>query len=62
MTGQPHTRNRERWQHLVKCGDILGLKRVLAGLDRESIEMREVSPMRGVLTEQDRLDVLARAI
>ena len=62
VTGQPHTRNLERWQHLVKCGDILGLKRVLTGLDRESIEMREVSPMRGVLTEQDRLDVLARAI
>ena len=60
VTGQPHTRNLERWQHLVSSGDILGLKRVLTGQDRESIEMREVSPMRGVLTEQDRLDVLAR--
>lgn len=60
VTGQPHTRHLERWQSLVDCGDILGLKRVLTGLDRESIEMREVSPMRGVLTEQDRLDVLAR--
>jgi transcriptional regulator with XRE-family HTH domain len=60
VTGQPHTRNLDRWQSLVDSGDILGLKRVLTGLDRESIEMREVSPMRGVLTEQDRLDVLAR--
>ena len=61
VTGQPHTRNLVRWQSLVEGGDILGLKRVLTGLDRESIEMREVSPMRGVLSEQDRLDVLARA-
>lgn len=60
VTGQPHTRNVERWQSLIDDGDILGLKRVLTGLDRGSIEMREVSPMRGILTEQDRLDVLAR--
>lgn len=60
VTGQPHSRNLDRWQSLVDSEDILGLKRVLTGLDRESIEMREVSPMRGVLTERDRLDVLAR--
>lgn len=60
VTGQPHARNLERWQILVEGDDLLGLKRVLTGLDRESIEMREVSPMRGVHTEQDRLDVLAR--
>lgn len=60
VTGQPHTRNLDRWRSLVDNHDILGLKRVLTGLDRESIEMREVSPLRGVLTERDRLDVLAR--
>lgn len=61
VTGQPHTRNLERWQTLVDGDDILGVKRVLTGLDRESIEMREVSPMRGVLTDQERLDVLGQA-
>ena len=61
VTGQPHTRNLDRWQVLVGDRDIRGLKRVLTGLDRESIEMREVSPMRGVLTDKERLDVLARA-
>lgn len=59
VTGEPHTRNLERWQVLVDGDNVLGLKRVLTGLDRESIEMREVSPMRGVLSEQERLDVLA---
>jgi hypothetical protein len=29
-------------------GDVLGLHRVLTGLDRDSIEMREVSPMSGL--------------
>lgn len=50
VTGQPHLRNLDRWTSLVQQGDVLGLHRVLTGLDRESIEMREVSPMSGVLS------------
>jgi hypothetical protein len=45
VTGQPHSRNLERWESLVGHGDVLGLHRVLTGLDRDSVEMREVSPM-----------------
>ena len=47
VTGQPHIRNLDRWDSLVERGDILGLHHVLTGLDRDSIEMREVSPMSG---------------
>lgn len=59
VTGQPHTRNLERWSTLVRDGDVLGLQRVLTGLDRESIEMREVSPMGGLLPDGERREVLA---
>jgi transcriptional regulator with XRE-family HTH domain len=58
VTGQPHTRNLDRWSQLVEDGDVLGLHRVLTGLDRDSIEMREVSPMSGLLPETERQAVL----
>jgi hypothetical protein len=54
VTGQPRGRNLDRRESLVKHGDVLGLHRVLTGLDRESIEMREVSPMGGLLTQDER--------
>jgi transcriptional regulator with XRE-family HTH domain len=61
VTGQPHQRNLERWTTLVESGDVLGLHRVLTGLDRDSIEMREVSPMGGLLSQDERAAVLAMA-
>lgn len=59
VTGQPHERNLQRWTSLVEGGDVGGLHRVLTGLDRESIEMREVSPMGGLLPQDERSRVLA---
>ena len=44
----------------MSSGDLGGLHRVLTGLDRDSIEMREVSPMGGLLSEQERMEALAR--
>lgn len=61
VTGQPHSRNLDRWDLLVESGDVLGLHRVLTGLDRDSIEMREVSPMSGLLPQSERQAVLQRA-
>ncbi|MEJ7831660.1 MAG: helix-turn-helix transcriptional regulator [Nocardioides sp.] len=60
-TGQPHTRNLDRWEQFVEGEDVLGLHRVLTGLDRESIEMREVSPMGGLLSQEERSQVLGLA-
>jgi transcriptional regulator with XRE-family HTH domain len=51
VTGQPHTRNLDRWESLIGHGDVLGLHRILTGLDRDLIEMREVSPMGGLLPQ-----------
>ena len=59
--GQPHLRNLDRWQHLIDDGDLSRLHRVMTGVDTDSIEMREVSPMRGLLAQTERSDVLRLA-
>jgi transcriptional regulator with XRE-family HTH domain len=56
--GQPHLRNLDRWQRLIQDGDLSGLRRVMTGLDTDSVEMREVSPMRGLLPQEERSEVL----
>jgi hypothetical protein len=57
-TGQPHLRNLDRWQHLVEQENLSGVRRVLTGLDRDSIEMREVSPMSGLPSQEERSRIL----
>jgi transcriptional regulator with XRE-family HTH domain len=61
VQGQPHERNLTLWQGLVTSRDLSAIHRVLTGLDRDSIEMREVSPFGGLLSQQERLDVLQHA-
>jgi hypothetical protein len=58
VRGQPHIRNVDRWEALLNRGDVVGLHRVLTGLDRDHIEMREVSPMSGLLSREERANVL----
>jgi transcriptional regulator with XRE-family HTH domain len=61
VTGQPHVRNLQGWRDLVDRGDLPGLHRVLTGLDRDSIEMREVSPLGGLLTQEQRSEAMVGA-
>lgn len=61
VRGQPHERNLERWESLIESEDVPGLHRVLTGLDRHSIEMREVSPFSGLLSPDERRNVLQRS-
>jgi hypothetical protein len=61
MRGQPHLRNLDRWQHLIQDGDLSSLHRAMTGLDSDSVEMREVSPMRGLLSQEERTEVLRAA-
>jgi DNA-binding transcriptional regulator YdaS (Cro superfamily) len=58
VSGQPHIRNLGRWESLLEHRDVPGLHRVLTGLDRDSIEMREVSPMGGLLSDAERIRTL----
>lgn len=61
VQGQPHIRNLDRWRKLVRDGDVSGLRRLMTGLDIDSIEMREVSPMGGLLPQDERSEVLRKA-
>lgn len=61
IQGQPHLRNLDRWRQLVRDEDVPGLRRVMTGLDIDSIEMREVSPMGGLLPQDERSEVLREA-
>ena len=58
VRGEPHLGNIERWEALLSERSIPRIKRVLTGLDRVSIEMREVSPFRGFLSDEERRDAL----
>ncbi|NQW72043.1 MAG: helix-turn-helix transcriptional regulator [Actinobacteria bacterium] len=57
-SGEPHMRNIDRWSALVSSDDVRGIRRVMTGLDTDSVEMREVSPFRGLLPEDERQRVL----
>ncbi len=59
--GQPHVGNLQRWQHLIEDDDLLHLRRVMTGLDTDSIQMREVSPMGGLLPQDERSKTLKLA-
>jgi hypothetical protein len=59
--GQPHLRNLDRWQRLIEDGDLSNLRLVMTGLNTDSVEMREVSPMRGLLSQEERSEVLRLA-
>jgi transcriptional regulator with XRE-family HTH domain len=56
--GEPHRRNLGRWQRLIEDSDVSGLRRVMTGLDVDSVEMREVSPLGGLLPQHERSKVL----
>jgi transcriptional regulator with XRE-family HTH domain len=58
VRGQPHIRNLDRWEVLVRDGDVAALHRILTGLDRDAIEMREVTPLSGLLSDEERTEVL----
>jgi transcriptional regulator with XRE-family HTH domain len=52
-------RNLDRWQRIIDSRSLRDLQRVLVDTSTDGIEMREVSPMTGFLTEDERLSVLA---
>jgi transcriptional regulator with XRE-family HTH domain len=56
--GQPHERNIDRWQVIIDGRDVRGLRRVLVDTSTDGIEMREVSPVTGFLSDEERMRVL----
>ena len=59
--GQPHLDNLDRWRRLVDDGNLSGLHGVMTGRDTDSVQMREVSPMGGLLPQDERSEVLRLA-
>lgn len=59
VQGEPHVSNLNRWMVLVEQRDVPGLRRVMTGLDTDSVQMREVSPLGGLLPQSERSRVLA---
>lgn len=59
VQGVVHERNLDRWQRIIDSKGLRDLHRVLVDTSPDGIEMREVSPMTGFLTEDERLSVLA---
>ncbi len=57
--GEPHTRNIERWSQLIEARDLAAIRHILTGLDIDSVQMREVSPLGGLLSANERARVLA---
>lgn len=57
--GLVHERNLDRWQCIIDQRSLRALHRALVDISPDGIEMREVSPMTGFLTEDERLGVLA---
>ena len=62
VRGQPHLTNLDRWQHMVDTGDLPALRHALTGVDRDAIEMREITPMGGLLTDSERQTALRSVI
>jgi len=58
VQGQPHERNTDRWQQIIDNHDLRELRHVLVDTSADGIEMREVSPMAGFLTNDERLKIL----
>ncbi len=61
VQGEPHVSNLDRWRLLVERRDVRGLRRVMTGLDTDSVQMREVSPLGGLLPQPERSKVLSVA-
>ncbi|SOD72541.1 helix-turn-helix protein [Jatrophihabitans sp. GAS493] len=61
VQGQPHLRNLDRWQQLIDDHDVPGLRHVLTGVETDSVQMREVSPMSGLMSQEERSEVLGLA-
>ncbi len=59
VQGPVHERNVDRWQQVIDSRSLRDLQRVLVDTSTDGIEMREVSPMMGFLTGDERLGVLA---
>lgn len=58
LRGEPHRSNLRRWERMVTDADLAGLRHAMTGSDLDAVQMREVSPLAGLLAEEERMRVL----
>jgi plasmid maintenance system antidote protein VapI len=58
VQGEPHASHVAEWASILDRRDVRALREVLTGLARSDIEMREVSPMSGLLSDEERLSII----
>lgn len=51
----------DEWMSLAEARDLPGLLHAMTATDQHSIDMRQVGPFNGVLSETERLDAIRRA-
>lgn len=51
----------DEWMRLADTHDVAGLLHAMTATDRHSIDMRQVGPFNGVLSDDERLDAIRRA-
>lgn len=61
VRGQPHLDNLDCWQRIIETSDLAAFRRALTGLGRHDIEMREVTPLGGLLPDSERREALRSA-
>jgi transcriptional regulator with XRE-family HTH domain len=58
IQGGPHLENLAKWERLAQTGDIKGLRGAMLDPGEAGRAMRDVSPLAGVLTQQERCEAL----
>lgn len=58
VRGPIMTKCLDRWDELLRIGDVDRIRRVILSDDELGLEMRNLSPLTVLLTESERLDVL----
>lgn len=56
--GQIHYSSLDHWERLISAGDLASIRTALCGVDAESIRMREVSPFSGLLSQEQRTEII----
>jgi plasmid maintenance system antidote protein VapI len=58
VQGSPHLENLAKWKHLALTGDLKGLRAAMLDPGEEGKAMRDVSPLSGILNQQERCEAL----
>ncbi|MDR0432617.1 MAG: helix-turn-helix domain-containing protein [Bifidobacteriaceae bacterium] len=59
VRGEPHLSHLAQWERMIRAEDVQSIRRCCLDVGDFGREMREVSPLGGILTQSERLEALA---